>query len=67
MQFHDARKTQLYHIITIILFSFFFLMLIYLHHGVFFYELVVAGCERQVPVYAQRANKRNDPERVHSE
>lgn len=37
----------------------------YLHHGVFFYELIIAGCERQVPVYAQRANKRNNSEHVH--
>lgn len=41
-------------------------MSIYLHHGVFFYELIVAGRERQVPVYVQRTNKRKNPERVHS-
>lgn len=36
----------------------------YLHHCVFFYELIVAGCECQVPVYTQCANKRNSPEHV---
>lgn len=38
----------------------------YLHHSVFFYKLIVAGCERQIPVYAQCANKRNNSEHVHS-
>jgi len=37
----------------------------YLHHGIFFYELIVSGCERQIPVYAQYANKRNHMEHVH--
>lgn len=40
----------------------------YLHHGIFFYEFIVAGCERLVPVYTQRANNncKNYPVRVHS-
>lgn len=38
----------------------------YLHHGIFFYEFIVAGCERQVPIYTQCANNCNNPEHVHS-
>lgn len=37
----------------------------YLHHSVFFYELIVAGCECQIPAYAQPTNKCNNPEHVH--
>lgn len=40
----------------------------YLHHGIFFYEFIVAGCERLDNVYTQRANNncKNYPVRVHS-
>lgn len=67
---HVTQRVMRIHIILLLFLislrtDVYYIVMSYLHHGVFFNKFIVAGCERHVHVYAQRANKCNNPEHVH--